>query len=113
MVRDICEFRNGAGGGCWTEFAVSDGTAGADCDCVVSVPGVYRGEGEEWRRKDGVERVRGARQPQIQDQKDRAVERAFSFTGEGIPGGATRGGGEGGRSDREHRGGWRGQPICD
>src|SRR6266403_1192786 len=40
------------------------------------------------------------------------MERAFPFAGEGVPGGAARGGGEGGRSDREHGGGRREQPLC-
>ncbi len=34
---------NGTDGGCGTEHALPDGGAGADCDCVVSVPGFHRG----------------------------------------------------------------------
>jgi len=39
-------------------------------DCVVSVPGFIAGAKQGRRREDGVERVRGARQRQIQHQED-------------------------------------------
>src|SRR6266436_3745274 len=51
--------------------AVSYGGAGADCDCVVSVSGFCGGAGGQgWRREDGVEGFRGARQREIQYQED-------------------------------------------
>src|SRR5882762_9561925 len=82
---------NGRRGGHWTgsrltgefvgaEDAVSYGGAGADCDCVVSVPGAHPGArpnrwiGGDGPREDGVEGVRGARQRKIQHQEDRAVD---------------------------------------
>src|SRR5467141_1334771 len=54
------------------EDAISYGGAGADCDCVVPVPGFHRGaRGKGWRwRKVGAERVRGACQREIQYQED-------------------------------------------
>src|SRR5882762_2285529 len=120
---------NGSRGGHWTgsrlsgefvaaEDAVSYGGAGAACDRVVSVPGAHAGarpntwNGEDGPREDGVEGVRGARQRQIRHQEDRAVERAFPFDEQGVPGGAAGGGGAGGRGDREHCGGRGAQPVC-
>src|SRR5690349_16995718 len=80
-----------------TEHQISDGGAGTDCGCVVSVSRLHYGLagpkqcGGTKNRSQG---FRGARVGEIWHKENRAVEPAFPFDGREIPGRISRGCGE-------------------